>query len=83
MARTLTLDIPEDVERALQDEAARTGKSREQVVTEWLRQHVSPAPRGTVDAIMPFFGSWSMTDQERQDIERMIEEERLLEDEGD
>jgi len=78
MTRTLTLEIPEDVERALQEEADRTGASYEQFVTTWLRQRAKPPQRGTVDAIMPYFGALSMAPEEREKIERMIEEERLL-----
>lgn len=38
---------------------------------------------GNVDALMPFFGAWSMTAEERKTIEQMIEDERIMEDERD
>lgn len=78
MARQLTLDLPEQVNQALQKEAARTGKSPEQVALEWIEPRMQPPARGSVDAILPSYGAWSMTPEERAQIERMIEEERLL-----
>ena len=80
MPRSLTLDLPEDLDRALQGEATRTGKSREQIALEWIGSHVEAPSRGSVDALMASFGAWSMTPEERVRIEQMIEQERLLEE---
>lgn len=80
MSRTLSLELPEQVERALVEEAARTGKSREQIALEWIESRLEQSPRGSVDAILPSYGAWSMTPEERAEIERTIEEDRLLED---
>jgi hypothetical protein len=82
MARALTLDLPEDVERALDNEASRTGKSREQVALEWIEAHVPNVPKGSAEALMKSCGAWSMTSEERSRVEHMIEEERLLEEGG-
>ena len=81
MTRQLTLDLPEEVDQALQAEAARAGKSPEQLALEWIESRINPPPRGSVDAVLPSYGAWSMTPEERKEIERMIEEDRLLEHE--
>lgn len=78
MVRQLTLDLPEEIDRALQTEAARAGKSAAQLALEWIESRIHPPPRGSVDAILPSFGAWSMTPEERKKIERMIKEDRLL-----
>ncbi|MEX0703375.1 MAG: hypothetical protein WD069_14870 [Planctomycetales bacterium] len=80
MSRQLTLDLPEEVDRALRAEAARRGKSPAQVAIEWIESRVAAPRRGSAEALMASHGTWSMTPQERIMIERMIEEERLLED---
>lgn len=76
MSQTLTLDLPDDVFDALKKEAARTGKSLEQVAKEWMAQHAQQPRRGSTEALQPFFGAWAMTPEERAKIERMIDEER-------
>lgn len=81
MTRSLTLDLPEEIDQALQSEAARTGKSREQVALEWIGSHQPPA-RGSAEALLSSHGAWSMTSEERCRIEQMIEEERLLGDDS-
>jgi hypothetical protein len=80
MSRLLKIDLPEEVDRALQEEAARTGKSPEQVALEWIEDHVETLSRGGREALMAMFGGWSMTAEERAQIEQMIEEERLLQE---
>lgn len=82
MARLLTLNLPEDVDRALQQEALRSGKPPEQVALEWMVSHVDIPQRGSGEALMRSHGTWSMTPEERGQIERAIEEERLLQDEA-
>jgi hypothetical protein len=82
MSRTLTLQMPDEIDRSVEQEAARTGQSRESVVLSWLRERVAEPERGTVAAIMPSFGAWQMSPEERLQIERMIQEERSLEDEN-
>jgi hypothetical protein len=78
----MTLDIPESVERALESEAARTGKSPEEVALQLIESNLQKPRRGTIDAVLPWFGAWSMTPEERARIERMIAEERLLGEDG-
>lgn len=80
MPRQLTLDLPEEVDRALHKEAARTGKSPEQVALEWIEARIGSPPRGSAEALMLSYGTWSMTPEEQARITRMIEEERLLEE---
>ena len=80
MSQEITLRLPDEVDRALHDEAARTGKSTEQVAIEWIGSRIESPPRGSADALMSFHGVWSMAPDERAQIERMIEEERLLEE---
>ena len=80
MSQSITLELPDEVDRALQEEAARTGKSAEQVAIEWIGSHVEGPVRGSADALLASHGVWSMTPDERAQIERMIEEERLLEE---
>lgn len=80
MSQEITLKLPDEVDRALHDEAARTGKSTEQVAIEWIGSHVAGHPRGSADALMSSHGAWSMAPDERAQIEEMIEEERLLEE---
>jgi len=79
MPCSLTLDLPDELDQALQSEAARTGKSREQVALEWIGSHHLPT-RGSAEAMLSSHGAWSMTPEERSRIERIIEEERLLEE---
>lgn len=80
MARIMTLEIPDEIDQGLGEAARRAGKSREQVALEWIGNHVQKCQRGTVGALMPFYGAWTMTPEERAHIEQMIEEERLLEE---
>jgi hypothetical protein len=79
MSRVLTLDLPDGVDHALQEAAARSGKTAEELAVEWIGSHLSHPPRGSAEALMMSFGAWSMTPEERARIERMIEEDRLLE----
>ncbi len=51
---------------------------RESVVLNWLRERIPTAERGTVAALMPFFGAWQMTTDERERIERLIHDERSV-----
>ncbi len=80
MSQLITLKLPDEVDRALQEEAARTGKSTEQVAIEWIGSHVDSPLRGSADALLSSHGAWSMAADERAQIEQMIEEERLLEE---
>jgi hypothetical protein len=82
MKKTLILEIPDDVFQALKEEAARTGKPLERIALERITLQASQR-RGSAEALQPFFGAWSMSPDERADIERMIEEERHLEDNQD
>ncbi len=77
MKQTLTLEVPDDVYEALQKEAAKTGKSLEQLALDWLSQQ---ARRGRVEALRSFFGAWQMTPEERARIEKMLDEERHVEE---
>ena len=79
MSLHLILDLPDDVEHALQREAARTGKTLEQVAIEWMEAHAEAPLRGSAEALMRSHGTWSMTPDERTRIEKRIEEERLME----
>ncbi len=80
MKQTLTLEIPDKVLQTLNREAARVGKSLETVALECITQHVQQPRRGSVEALSPFFGAWSMSAEERAKIERAIDEERHLEE---
>lgn len=80
MKQVLTLEIPDEVYQALQKEAATTDKSLEQVAIEWMAQHAQAPKRGSVDALMPFYGAWHMTPEERTRIEQMIDKERHMEE---
>jgi len=80
VSRSLILDISDDIEQSLDQEARLTGKSREEVAKTWLRQHVPPPERGTLAAILPSFGVWAMSAEERLQIEQMIQSERDIED---
>jgi len=80
MSQSITLQLPDDVDRALHNEAARSGKSPEEVALEWIGSHTEKWRCGGADALMSSHGAWSMTPDERTRIERMIEEERLLEE---
>lgn len=42
-----------------------------------LESRVAPPRRGSAEALMASHGTWSMDPDEREEIERMIEEERL------
>ena len=77
MTHKLTLDIPDDVFQILRKQATETGKSVEQVTLERVAQQATPPERGSVDALMPFCGTWQMAPEERASVERMIEEERF------
>ena len=79
MSRQLTLDLPDEVDQALQTEAARAGKLPEEVVLEWIESRIKPPRRGSAEALMLSHGTWSMTPEEHARIEREIEEDRLLE----
>lgn len=50
-------------------EAARTGKSLEQIALDWIAQHIQQPQRGSAATLLPFFGAWSMTSEERARIE--------------
>lgn len=76
----LKLEIPEDVYEALKKEADTTSKALEQVALDWMRQHVESLRRGSVDSIMPFYGSWLMTSEERARIEHEIYQDRHQEE---
>jgi hypothetical protein len=83
MDKTLTLRIPHNVVTALEEEARRTDKSLEEVAIEWISRHAHELPEqrpGSVDAFLPFFGAWEMTSGEREEIARIIERERHMED---
>jgi len=80
MSQSITLKLPDDVDRALHIEAARSGKSLEEVALEWIGSHTEKLRCGSADALMSSHGAWSMTPDERTQIEQMIEEERLLEE---
>ncbi len=80
MKQSLTLEIPDDVYHVLQQEAAKTGKSLEQLALNWITEH---SRLGRVEALMPFFGAWRMTAEERASLEQMIEAERHLEEDKD
>ena len=77
MTHKLTLDVPDNVYRVLQKQAVAVGKSVEQVTLEHVARQATPPERGSVDALMPFYGAWQMAPDERAQIERMIEEERF------
>jgi hypothetical protein len=83
MSRSLILTLPDDIDRSLDAEVRLTGRSREEVAVAWLKQHVSPQERGTVSAMLPFFGAWSLSADERRTIEELIATERDREDERD
>ncbi len=80
MTHKLTIELPENVYRAIQERAAAAGKSVEQVTLEHMAHEARPPERGSVDALMPFFGAWQMAPNERAQIEQMIDDERCLED---
>jgi hypothetical protein len=82
MSQSITLNLPEDVDRALQNEAVRSGRSPEQVALEWITSHATEPPRGSAEALLLSHGAWSMPPDELARIERMIEEDRLLEEDG-
>ena len=75
MSQTLTLELPEDMYQALQKEANVQKKTLEQVALDWMAQRIKPR-RGSVEAIMPFYGAWQMAPEERVRIEREIYEDR-------
>ena len=77
MKQTLTLEIPDDLYQTLQKEADKTGKPLEEIILSWITQQ---AHRGRVESLMPFFGSWNMSPEERTKIERLIDEERHLQE---
>ncbi|HLI47182.1 MAG TPA: hypothetical protein VKV18_00625 [Chthonomonas sp.] len=77
MPKTLMLEVPNEVYQALQQEAAKTGKSPEQLAVEWL---ALKSNRGKAEALQPFFGAWQMASDERARIEEMLDEERHLEE---
>ena len=76
MSQMLQLEMPDEVYQALEREARSLGKSPEQLALEWVREHAQQPRRGSVEAIMPSFGAWKMTPEERTAIERMIDEQR-------
>ena len=80
MKQTLILQIPDEIHQVLKEEATKAGKSLEQIALECIAQHTERPQRGSVDALRPFFGAWSMTSEERAQIEQMIDKERLLEE---
>jgi len=82
MKQVLRLEIPDEIYQALQREAATTDKSLEQVALEWIAQRAQAPKHGSVDALMPFYGAWRMTPEERAHIEQMIDEERHMEENG-
>jgi hypothetical protein len=48
---------------------------------EWLEeQRREQLRRGSAEAILPFCGAWQMSPEERERIEREIEEMRLVEE---
>lgn len=75
--KSITLQVPDEVYEALQKEAAKAGKSLEQLALDWLSQQ---ARRGRVEALRSFFGAWQMTPEERAHIEKMLDEERHVEE---
>ncbi|MGE0377143.1 MAG: hypothetical protein AB7I48_18025 [Planctomycetaceae bacterium] len=76
MSQSITLTLPDEVDRALQDEAVRSGRSPEQVALEWIQSNVARPPRGSAEALLLSHGAWSMTPDEQARIERIIEEEQ-------
>ncbi|MCH8295879.1 hypothetical protein IH992_32780 [Candidatus Poribacteria bacterium] len=80
MNQTLTLAVPDRVYKVLWQEAQTQKKTVEQVALDWMAQRITPS-KGSVEAIMPFFGSWEMTSEERARIEREIDEDRHREEE--
>ena len=81
MSQTLQLEIPDDVYQALEEHARSLEKAPEQLALEWLQEHACQPVRGSVDAIMPYFGAWKLTPEERAEIERAIYEDRHREEE--
>jgi plasmid stability protein len=80
MSQSITLKLPDEVDRALQIEAARSGRSPEQVALEWIESNIAKPTRGSAEALLLSHGAWSMTPDEQARIERLIEEDRLLEE---
>lgn len=62
-------DLPEDDWSQVLDFIARL-KAR----------HAKSPARGSVEAILPFFGAWQMTPEEQADIEQMLYEARHIEE---
>ncbi len=59
--RTLTLELPPEVERALAEEARRKGTTPEQLVLKDLRQrYCAPEPRP--DTMLELFAKWEAED---------------------
>ena len=75
MQQTLKLEIPEEMYKALRKEAQAKRKTVEQVALDWISEH-APSRKGSMEAIMPFLGSWQMTPEERARIEQKIDEDR-------
>jgi diketogulonate reductase-like aldo/keto reductase len=79
MNQTLTLQVPNEIYKVLQDEAESQRKTVEQVVLDWMAQRASPR-QGSLEAITPFFGAWKMTPEERTEIEHEIDKSRHQEE---
>ena len=60
MAKTLTINLPDDLEQALTQTAAQTNQSTEDLVLQWLTQKFTPAsvlsPLAN-DPLIALFGS--------------------------
>ncbi|MBM4044127.1 MAG: hypothetical protein FJ279_03360 [Planctomycetes bacterium] len=80
MKQVLTVDVSDDVYEALREQSAKTGKPIREIASEWMAEHSRPAKRGSVDALMPFYGAWRMAPGERARIEQMIQAERHQEE---
>lgn len=78
MKQVLTVDVPDDVYEALREQSAKTGKPIREIASEWMAEHSRPAKRGSADALMPFYGAWRMTPEERARIEQRLEAERHM-----
>ena len=76
----MNIEIPDEVLHALKKEVVRTGKPLEEIALEWIAEHTQMSERGRVDDLMPFYGAWHMTPEERLRIEQMIYEDRHMEE---
>jgi hypothetical protein len=57
MAKTLVLELPDELEKSLETQATKQSMSLEDLILEWLTQLAQPTAGAEVDPLAPLLGT--------------------------